>query len=186
MSLVVVLHDTDLVGRIVGEPLPPKLDPLTRARGYRSMTRQVEEARTKLLAEGNPVFIIGKHYGITGLLTFYLPEARTNVVNRPLVFCQSSDRPSNQFHFWPGYHGSRSGQNAVFVQELAIPPLADGWLGKWLSGEPDLWRSEPQGKPAPLSLLEEFESVTDTGLYPVRYHDRVYHIIQIYECRNLR
>jgi membrane-associated phospholipid phosphatase len=186
LPLVVILHNTDLVGSIVRKPLPAKLDPLSRARGYREMARLVEEARTKLLADGKPVFIIGGHYGITGLLTFYVPEARTNVTTRPLVFGHAPKRASNQFYFWPGYHGQRSGHNAVFVQEVALPSLVDGWAGKWLSGEPDLWRSEPQARPAPPALLEEFDSVTDTGLYPVRYHGRVCHIIQIFECRNAR
>jgi len=73
--------------------------------------------------EGKPAFIIGGHYGITGEMSFYLPEARTNIVDRPLVYFLSSDKPENQFYFWPGYREQRQGQNAIFVREMPLPPL---------------------------------------------------------------
>jgi membrane-associated phospholipid phosphatase len=186
LPLVVLLHDTRLIDRIAGKPLPPKLDPLTRARGYRQVAERVGEARMKLAAEGKPVFIIGEHYGITGLITFYLPEARTSVVSQPLVYFRSSDRPVNQFYFWPGYRERRRGENAIFVREAPMPPLVDRWLSRWWSGDARLWRHEPKTRPAPPSLLAEFDTVTDLGLCNVRYADRVYHVIQLFECRHLR
>jgi hypothetical protein len=186
LPVVVVLRDTNLVQKLVGVPLPPKVDPLTRVRGYRSMAAVVDSARTKLLVEGKPVFIIGSHYGITGLLSFYLPDARTNVVQQPLVYFLSSDRPMNQFYFWPGYRERCRGQNAVFVNEVSQPRLAAGWVRKWLAGEKDLRQHPPRALPPPRSLVKEFDSVTDLGLYDCRYRGRVLHTIQLFECRNLR
>ena len=121
----------------------------------------VGEARVKLLDEGKPVFIIGNHYGITSLMTFYLPEARAGVPDNPLVYFRSSDRPENQFYFWPGYE-TRKGQNAVFVQEAHAPA------------------------PPPERIRKEFASVTDLGLHDILYRDRVFHQIQLFECRDLR
>ena len=161
LVVVVALHDTDLVGKITGRPLPPKRDPLTRVRGWKEMTHKVAGARSKLLAQGKPVFIIGNHYGITSLIAFYLPEAKAAAPDRPLVYFRSSNRPENQFYFWPGYQ-SRKGQNAIFVQEVHTP------------------------QPPPDRIRNEFASVTDLGLHDILYRDRVVHQIELFECRDLR
>jgi membrane-associated phospholipid phosphatase len=186
LPLVALSHDTGLVQRVIGQPLPAKIDPMTRVDGYRSMAAIVNEARAKLLEEGKPVFIIGDHYGTTGLLSFYLPEARTNVADHPLVYFLSSDQPLNQFFFWPGYREQRKGQNAIYVRQLSTPPLVRGWFGKWLAGQNNLRRYPPQGGPAPASLASEFDAVTDLGLHNAIYRGRVFHTIQLFECRNLR
>jgi hypothetical protein len=175
-----------LIQKVAGKYLPPKADPMTRVRGYDDMARVVEEAREKLSAEGKPVFIIGGHYGTTGLLSFYIPEAKTNVAENPIVYFLTSTNAVNQFYFWPGYKENRTGQNAIYVKELAMPPLIKGWPWKWLAGETNLLRHESSPKPAPDVLLQEFDSVTDLGLYDVQYRGRAFHIIQLFECRNLR
>ncbi|MEY2466663.1 MAG: hypothetical protein QOD03_1184 [Verrucomicrobiota bacterium] len=184
-AAVAVMHDTNLIQKVTGKALPPKPDPLTRARAYDAMTSVVNDARTKLSTEGRPVFIIANHYGTTGELSFYLPEAKADVVNHPLVYCMSSDQPMNQFYFWPGYHEQRVGQNAIFVRELSMPPLVKGWFFKWLHGETDLSSKEPTPKPPTERITQEFESVTDLGVFPVYYRGRIFHYIQLFECRNL-
>ena len=118
------------------------------------------EERTKLLAEGKPVFLIGEHYGTTAQLTFYLPEAKRGVPDQPLVYVPPTETPDNQFFFWPGYL-QRKGENALFVTqevELQAPPF----------------------------LVKEFDSVTDLGLHDVQYNGQVYRRVQIFACRNLR
>jgi hypothetical protein len=161
LPIIVVLHDTNLVGKIFGRPLPRSLDPLTRVRGHRELAHAVGETRLKLLAEGKPVFIIANHYGTASLITFYLPEAKAGVPNDPLVYSRSSSKPENQFYFWPGYQ-LRSGQNAIFVQEARTP------------------------QPPPEFIQKEFATVTDLGIHDIKYRDRVFHQIQIFECRDLR
>ena len=81
------------------------------------MARQVNDARTNLLTEGRPVFIIASHYGTTSLLSFYIPEARHGVPDNPMVYCIKKEPPQNQFYFWPGYQG-RKGENAIFVAPM--------------------------------------------------------------------
>jgi hypothetical protein len=188
LIFVAVLHDTNIIGKIAGKPLPPKPDPLTRARAYDAMAEMVNNARTKLAADGKPVFVIANHYGITGELSFYLSEAKTNVMSNPLVYAITSDRPVNQYYFWPSYVDNRKGENAIFIQEISMPSLVHGWIRKWLSGasEAELSSQEPEAKPAPPKLLEQFESVQDLGLFYVQYRGRTFHIIQLFECRNLR
>jgi hypothetical protein len=161
LPAVILLHDTNLVAKMCGQPLPAAVDPLRRVRGWSEAARLVEQARQDLLQEGNPVFVIGNHYGITSLLSFYLPEGKLRVSLLPLVYCLSSDRPVNQFYFWPGY-GSRKGQNAVFVQICKTP------------------------EPAPARLQHEFAIVTDLGMRQVAYRGRVLRTLQLYACRDLR
>ena len=49
----------------------------------------------------------------------------------------------------------------------------------------NLSREQPHDKPAPEVLVQQFDSVKDLGFYEVHYHGRVFHIIQLFECRNL-
>jgi hypothetical protein len=184
---VAFMHETDLIQHIVGRPLPPKIDPLTRVRAYREMALTVEAEREKLLAEGKPVFIIGGHYGTTGQLSFNIPEARTKVAADPLVYFQTTTNAVNQFYFWPGYEQTRTGQNAIYVKELSSSHLVKGWVFHWLKGEPmeDLLQQKPEARPPPEVLVREFDSVKDMGLYSIYYRGRIFHTIQLFECRNL-
>jgi len=165
-SIAVVLgHDTDLLTKVTGYRLPVNQDPLHRVREWSGVARVVGEARQELLAEGKPVFIIADHYGLVGEISFYLPEARTNVTTDPLVFYRTNPLHLNQFYLWPGY-GDHKGQNAIFVRELD--------------------RDTPLYGPVPPILQQEFESVTELGVRKVFYHGRVIRPLQIYACRGLR
>lgn len=158
---VVILHDTDLIRRATGKPLPPPVDPLTRVRAWTPTARIVGEARNRLLTEGKPVFIIGAHYGITSLVSFYLPEARATVGREPIVYCRSTPEPDDQFFFWPGYQ-HRKGQNAIFVAQTH------------------------RIRPIPESVVAQFESVTELPPQPVVHRGRVIRHVRLFELRNLR
>jgi len=164
--LVVLGHNTNLVSKLTGYDLPPKLDHLHRVREWDTTAGAVNHAREQLQKEGKPVFIIADHYGMTGEISFYLPEARTNVVNNPLVFCRSTETPENQFYFWPNY-SSRKGENAIYVVELD--------------------RANPIPDRAPPRLQAEFESVSDLGVTNVMYRGRyVLRPLHLFACRGLR
>ena len=160
---VVLLHETDLVKKVAGVYLPPRTDPLRRVRGWKQMARIVEAEREKLSTEGKPVFVIGGHYGTTGILSFYIPEAKAAVNSTPIVYYRYMTRPNTQFYFWPSYAGERRGQNAIYVQEKDKP----GW-------------------PAPPDIMKEFGSVTEIGYFPVSYRNRVLRHVQIFACRDLQ
>ena len=162
---VVFVHDTNLIFKLTGRRLSVNQDPLHRVREWSEVARVVGDARQDLLAEGKPAFIIADHYGLVGVISFYLPEATAAVTKEPLVFYQTSATPKNQFYFWPGYE-DRKGQNAIFVRELDRDRLYD--------------------LPVPPELQAAFESVTDLGVRDVLYHGRVLRPLQIYACRGLR
>lgn len=161
IPLIIVLHDTNLVGKISGMPLPDKLDPLRRVRSGPGLAEIAETELQKLRAEGKPAFIIGAHYGITGLVSFYHPESRATVQGDALAYFQSSDRPLNQFYFWPSY-AHRKGQNAIYITHISVP------------------------FPPPPSITAEFESVEDLGTRDVLYRGRVMRTVRVFACRNLR
>lgn len=189
LTLVVLAHDTNLLSIIAGEPLPGDADPLRRARGYQESAMCVEQAREKLQAEGKPAFIICGHYGITGLFTFYLPEARAALrTPQPLVYCITSGQPDNQFYFWPEYYypDRRRGENAIYVTEPGTATLESGWFWKWLDGEKIRVAKEPPPVPPPPALVQQFESVTNLGVKEITVDGRVMKRIQLFECRNLR
>ena len=184
---VVFCHDTGIVQQLTKRRLPPKADPLRRVDGWRETAQAVGQARTQLLAEGKDVLIIGSHYGITGQISFYLPAARVGLPDHPLVYYRTSDKPRNQFYFWPGYRGRHTGANAIYVDEASLPKFKKGWFTKWLAGSKDLYETETPAKAkVPKEVLEEFESVTDLGTRDIVVRGQTLRRVQLFACRNLR
>ncbi|MBI5801354.1 MAG: hypothetical protein HZA92_11625, partial [Verrucomicrobia bacterium] len=165
LPLVVLLHDTNLTSKLFGQTLPTKLDPLARVRGWKAMAEAVEAERQKVIAaEGKPAFLIGAHYGITSLLSFYIPEAKAGVPHAPIVFYQSSPKPENQYGFWPGY-ASRRGDSAIFVQEL---------------------KKGAQPEAPPSRLAAEFTRIEDLGTRDIQYRGQTIHTVRLLLCRELK
>jgi membrane-associated phospholipid phosphatase len=188
LPAVALLHQSDMIGKLVGYHLPPEADPLRRVRAWRETADTVMAARNRLAAEGKPVFVISDHYGMAGLFSFYIPEAKAGVPHHPLVYCQTSPRPENQFYFWPGYRGERTGDNAVFVTELSPYSLGPRWWWHWLRGKPVPYAAnQPRPDAAPPELLEEFESVEDLGVQEVQWRQRgIYRRVHLFACRKSR
>lgn len=190
LTIMVFLLAPKLVNKFLGLPLPANLDPLRRVRGWSDTAQVVEAAQQKLQAEGTPAFIIGEHYGLTSLLAFYTDEARTRVRTEPRIYCVTSSTPKNQFFFWPHYRyrEARKGQNALFVVGLNTPHYP---LGTWMKAVanrgpfPEPVPPEIRAK-VPEVLHEEFASIKDLGVYPVRFNGQIYHWLQVFECRGLR
>jgi membrane-associated phospholipid phosphatase len=187
LVIVVICHNTSLIHNLTKRRLPPKIDPHRRVDGWKETAAAVGKAREQLLAEGKDVLILGSHYGLTGQITFYLPEARRGLPENPIVYYRTSDRPRNQFYFWPGYRGRHKGANAIYVDEARLPRLKRGWIRDWLSGSKDLYEpdvSSPNNVPA--EVLEEFASVTDLGTRDIIVRGRgVLRRVRLYACRNL-
>ena len=183
---VAVLNESRLIERITGRALPASIDPLRRVRAHSELARVVNEARQALSKEGKPVFVIGDHYGVTSLMTFYMPEAKSRVANDPLVFVMPSETPRNQYYFWPGYGESCKGQNAIFVAQRDDAEFVNGWASKWWRGETNFVESVAKSEPAPSWLTNQFESVQSIGVREIKRRGQTYQVIEMYECSNLR
>jgi hypothetical protein len=184
---IAIMYQSNLIARIAGQPLPGEVDPSRRVRAWNVEAALVESAREKLAAEGKPAFIIAGHYGITGLYSFYIPQARAALKSKPLVYSADSDAPENQFYFWPEYNYSdqRKGQNAIFVSEAGLYKLEHGWILKWLAREP-VNRTTPAPTTLPPRIAQEFASVTDLGEQDIKIGDRVFHRVHLWACYNLK
>jgi hypothetical protein len=146
----------------------------------------VERAREKVEKQGKPAFIICDHYGMTGQLSFYLPEARRDISASTLVYFRVTPTPENQFYFWPNYL-NRTGQSAIFVVEAQRPRLVPGWFLRWWHHEPDLFVDGPSSAPpVPPEVRKEFQSIEDMGIKDVIVNGNLVRRLQLYECRNLR
>jgi len=160
LPLVVLLHNTDWIGKLTGHPLPDRIEPTKRVHGHRDFGAQVAQVRTNLMAEGRPVFIVTDHYGRAGLLSFYYPGGQEMLPDRPFVYEVATGRVVSQFGLWPGYEGRR-GETALFV------------------------RPEPEdpAEPLPTELWEQFESVERLKTIEVRYRGRLFHRYDLVACR---
>jgi 4-amino-4-deoxy-L-arabinose transferase-like glycosyltransferase/membrane-associated phospholipid phosphatase len=183
---VVMAHDTQLLNKLIHRKLPAQRDVMRRARGWKEMALIVGQALQDLAAQGKPAFIICEHYGFTSQLSFYLPEAKSRVTTDPLVFYKVTQKPDNQFFYWPNYL-NRTGQNAIFVHELELPRLRPDWLSRWWHQSNDLYTNDVQAaRPPPAEVRQEFESVSDLGIKNVVADGNVVRRIQLFECRNLK
>jgi membrane-associated phospholipid phosphatase len=183
------LHQGRLVGKIFGEMLPPAKDPACRVLAWKPEAAFVEAEREKLQATGKPAFIICSDHGMAGLYSFYIPGAKAAIKSEePLVYAMVSDQPHTEFYFWPeyNYREHRQGENAIFVSEMDPYPLERDWFWKWLTHEPIAYASIPPLPPAPVELVQQFESVTDLGGHDITVDGRVFHQVRLWACHHLK
>jgi hypothetical protein len=184
-----VMHQSKLIEKIAGEALPGSKDPLRRVQAWEQEAALVEAEREELQQAGKPAFIICSHYGITGLYSFYIPQTKAAIKSdEPLVYAMDSDKPDNQFYFWPEYNylQHRQGQNAIFVSEVDPYPLERDWFWKWLMRESIQHDKIPPPMTAPPKLLAQFTSVTDLGERDVELNGRVFHRVHLWACYDLK
>lgn len=110
-ALGIALIETIALHQTAWLHLPPRKDPLDRARGWRDLAAQVAQTQTREGAQ----FVIAHTYMTASLLSFYLP-------GRPFVFLPPTPVVSNQFSIWPGYESSAPGCVALYVSEFATAP----------------------------------------------------------------
>ena len=184
-----IIHQSKLIGKIMGEMPPGEMDLLRRAQGWKQEAALVETEREKLQQAGEPAFIVCSHYGITGLYSFYIPQAKAAIgTGEPLVYAMDTDKPDNQFYFWPEYNylQHRQGQNAIFVSEVDPYPLEHGWFWKWLKHQPVQYARIPPPLAAPQKMLQQFTTVNDLGEHDIDVGGRVFHRVHLWACYDLK
>jgi len=192
LLILPVMYQSDLIGKVAGRLLPGEKDHLRRVRAYREEAMVAETARKQLEeSEGKPAFIITGHYGIAGLYSFYLPNAKTTLASLPLVYPIDGEGPKNQFYFWPEYDyaASRKGQNAIYITEIdlyIVEHNSGWWWVTWLFHKDLTFTKPPRSFEVPPRILSEFESVKDLGEQDVKLRDRVFHRVHLWACYGLK
>jgi 4-amino-4-deoxy-L-arabinose transferase-like glycosyltransferase len=120
--------------------LSPRVDPLDRARGSKSLAASVAQIKQQTAAQ----FIIADNYMTAALLSFYLP-------GQPEVFVPITGHPLNQLEVWPSYEQIHPSGNALFVTKRRRVPRSVKSRSTWI---------EPLG----------VTSVNDHGRTIARYH----------------
>jgi hypothetical protein len=102
------------------------------------------------------------------------------------VYYRTSDKPRNQFYFWPGYRGRHQGANAIYVDEAPLPKLKRGWVWPWLAGRKDLYEPDALLRDrVPQEVREEFASITDLGVRDIVVRGQTLRRVRLFACRNL-
>ena len=185
LFIVVVLHDTNMIAKLTGRNLPAKLDPLRRVRGWSDTASVVGTEWRRLRTNDPQAFIIGDHYGICGQVAFYLPEAKRDPKNDPVVFFMATGQPDNQFHFWKNYL-DRKGSSAIYIQQLEDHRPAKGWFLDWITGDPIGYRLGPDSQPPNEIVVKQFSDVKSLGVREVLYRGNVVRRFELFECRGLK
>ncbi|MCS7063204.1 MAG: glycosyltransferase family 39 protein [Methylacidiphilales bacterium] len=122
--MTVMVHETAWLR------LKPRLDPLVRARGWRSLVDQVDEVRRAY----PQAILIGNKYQTVSILSFYLPD-------RPRVYQPKVGRVVNQLSLWGDYDETR------VTEALFVTDALDG-LPEPLQGQFREWREVARLRPA--------------------------------------
>lgn len=185
LVLVVLVHDTNLIGKIVGQPLPPRLDPLRRVRAWSDMAEAVGVEWRRLRTNDPQAFIIGNHYGITSQVAFHLPEAKADPKDHPVAFYMATGSPDNQFAFWKDYLG-RKGASAIYFHQLPDHQPPGDWLFDWIAGNPINYTRAVDTSPVPEVVLAQFTEVKRIGVREIEYRGSVIRRMELFECRGLK
>ncbi len=86
LIMTIVLHDTDYLH------LPPRQDPLRRAKGWHDFAAHVQAARDRFHAN----LLIADNYSQASMMSFYLPD-------QPVTYLLPQPYGTTQFSLWPEY-----------------------------------------------------------------------------------
>lgn len=103
LLMTVVMHDTDYLH------LPPKKDPLKRAKGWEDFALHVQRARDKYQAN----LLIADHYSQASMMAFYLSD-------QPTTYLLPEPYGATQFTLWPEY-SVRPDSRALYVTTSTSP-----------------------------------------------------------------
>lgn len=125
LLLSAAIVDTDLL-RAAGVPLKAKSDPTTRLRGWRATANAVAKLRRDVERDADGrMLLVANHYGVASELAFYLPRAPIAAPGHPSVYVVPTERPRNQYWFWPTFTepaAGLAGHDALFVTDRSTPP----------------------------------------------------------------
>jgi Dolichyl-phosphate-mannose-protein mannosyltransferase len=98
-----LIVNTNLL-RSLGISVPDRLDAISSSHGWKTIAETIGKFRAEFEHKvGAKVFLIGDDYRTASILSFYLPDRRSEGPGDPPVFIPESQDIQNEFSFWPRY-----------------------------------------------------------------------------------
>lgn len=170
--------------RAAGVPLPYKVDPSTRLRGWKTMATIVDDYRKKFEHDnGAPAFLIADNYQTAALISFYLPEKRVEGPGHPAVYIPESQDIESEFAFWPRYDEfveapkDRKPADTYYHEEGGVNPFM---------GRNALFVTDAIDDLPPSTIERGFERVELVSLYEIRRYGMPLRQVRIFACYNYR
>jgi hypothetical protein len=181
MSFAILGTDAIRAARI---PFPYKLDPSARLRGWKTTAITVNDFRKKFERDtGKPAFLIGNKSQTASLLSFYLPDPRTEGPGHPPVYTPESQDIESEFAFWPRYDefvatppGSKPAEE-YYTEEQGV---------NLFTGRNALYISDEVNDLPPSAIERGFERVEMIALLDIRRRGLPLRTVRIFACYNYR
>ncbi|MGA8658055.1 MAG: glycosyltransferase family 39 protein [Chthoniobacterales bacterium] len=172
--------DTDFL-RMTGIPLPYRLDPSSRLRGWKTVTEEIERFRSAFEKKlGQRVFLIGNKYQTASMLSFYLKDKQTEGPGHPPVYIPESQDIQNQFSFWPRYdefiapdEKPNPAPNEYFTEEAGVNRFVDR-TALFITDRPD---NDP-----PQNLQNAFTRCELVAVFELERRDLPLRQIRVFAC----
>lgn len=188
--MTTAFFSADLV-RSAGIPFPYQwkigpmkmTDPNSRSLGWKTTAIAVQDFRDQFEKQtGKPVFLIGKDYQTSALLSFYLPDkSRVEGPGHPLVYIPESQAMESQFSFWPKYDDFVSTPkrentgDQYYTGEEGVNPFM---------GRNALYITEDIDDTPPSSIQRGFERVEMVRMLDITRHGLPLKQVRIFACYN--
>lgn len=140
LLVCVIIHGQHVFTSLV--PLPDKVNPTLRLKGWSGLGRHLEEIR---LAAPDPdkVFFFSDAYDVTAALAFYLPT-------QPFTYTADFGRRFSQYDLWPDPNGetlamarAREAAEAAGTAAPRPPSPREGWTAVFVTRRPPPLPPEP-------------------------------------------
>ncbi len=181
---------TDML-RSMNIPLPYKgtfagaklMDPNLRSLGWETMAGAVDDYRKQFEKQtSKPAFLIAKDYETSSLLSFYLPDKRTEGPGHPPVYIPESQAIESQFSFWPKYDDflnlpkePKPGQEEYYTGEEGVNVFV---------GRNALYITDDIDDTPPSSIERGFERVELVKMFDITRHGLPLRQVRIFACYN--
>jgi hypothetical protein len=170
--------------RAAGIPFSYKLDPGSRLRGWKTTAITVGNFRKKFERDtGKPAFLIGNKSQTASLLSFYLPDPRSEGPGHPPVYTPESQDIESEFAFWPRYDefvatpaGSKPAEE-YYTEEQGV---------NLFTGRNALYISDEVNDEPPSAIERGFERVEMVALLDIRRRGLPLRTVRIFACYNYR
>ena len=181
LLLSVLILNVDIL-REAGFPLPAKLDPSKRLRGWHTMADAAEQTRSDLEKSlDTSLFLIANRREVASGIGFYLQNKRLEASDHPPVYTPESQVIEDQYSLWPRYDTivpyapGQKPTDALYTEENGFNPFV---------GRNALFLSDTDESVAPPAITGAFQKTELVKSFDIIRYNRTFRTLHIYLCTN--